>query len=77
MKDIMTQVIWEATLDDIYKCEVTRTDEYKGLLKVTNTQNLFVLLEQQVGLNYGAKFGPDVDDVAEWQELSCQAVDNQ
>ena len=71
----MTQLIWEATLDNIYKCEVTRIDEYKGKLKVTNTENVFVLLEQEVGLSYGARFGPDIDDVALWQDLSCKAVD--
>ena len=71
----MTQLIWEATLDNIYKCEVTRIDEYKGKLKVTNTENAFVLLEQEVGLSYGARFGPDIDDVALWQDLSCKAVD--
>ena len=71
----MTQLIWEATLDNIYKCEVTRIDEYKGKLKVTNTENAFVLLEQEVELSYGARFGPDIDDVALWQDLSCKAVD--
>ena len=71
----MSNIVWEATLDNIYKCEVTRIDEYKGKLKVTNTENAFVLLEQEVGLSYGARFGPDIDDVALWQDLSCKAVD--
>jgi hypothetical protein len=29
-----------------------------------------------VGLMYGAIFGPDVSDVAEWQRLSTDFVDN-
>lgn len=73
----MSNVIWEATLDEIYQCEVTRLEDYKGLLKVTNTQNDFVLLTQEVALSFGAQFGPDVDNVAEWQDLACLAVDNQ
>jgi len=73
----MSQTIWESKLDNIYQCEVTRTDEYRGVLKVTNTENDFVLLEQEVGLSYDARFGPDMADVAEWQHLIIQAVDNQ
>ena len=73
----MTQVVWESKLDNIYQCEVTRVEDYKGLLKVTNTENNFVLLEQEVALSYGAQFGPDMADVAEWQHLIIQAVDNQ
>ena len=73
----MTNIVWESTLDNIYKCEVIRTEEYKGVLKVTNTENDFVLLEQEVGLSYGARFGPDMSDVAEWQEMIVQVVDNQ
>lgn len=73
----MTQLIWESKLDKIYQCEVNRIDEYKGILKVTNTENHFVLLEQEVTLSYRSLFGPDVDDVAYWQDLSVQAVDNQ
>lgn len=73
----MSELIWESTLDNIYQCEVTRKAEYKGILKVTNTENNFVLLEQEVGLSYGAQFGPDVADVADWQNLIVQTVDNQ
>lgn len=73
----MSNIVWESKLDTIYNCQVTRTDEYKGILKLTNTENDWVLVEQEVGLSYGAKFGPDVDDVAQWQEICIQAVDNQ
>ena len=73
----MSNIVWESKLDTIYNCQVTRTDEYKGILKLTNTENDWVLVEQEVGLSYGAKFGPNVDDVAQWQEICIQAVDNQ
>ena len=73
----MSNIVWESKLDTIYNCQVTRTDEYKGILKLTNTENDWVLVEQEVSLSYGAKFGPDVDDVAQWQEICIQAVDNQ
>ena len=73
----MSNIVWESKLDTIYNCQVTRTDEYKGILKLTNTENDWVLVEQEVSLSYGAKFGPDIDDVAQWQEICIQAVDNQ
>lgn len=72
-----SQVVWGSVLDNIYKCTVTRIDDYNGLLKVVNTETDSVLLEQKVMLSYRAAFGPDAGDVAEWQDLSVQAVDNQ
>jgi hypothetical protein len=36
-----------------------------------------VLLEREVSLAYGAMFGPDVADVAQWQEMAIEAADNQ
>jgi hypothetical protein len=70
-------MIWESDLDDKYKCTVERTSERTGLLRVVETGTSRVLLEKQVGLSYGAQFGPDMADVAEWQELCVEAVDSQ
>ena len=41
----MSNIVWESKLDTIYNCQVTRTDEYKGILKLTNTENDWVLVE--------------------------------
>jgi hypothetical protein len=73
----MNDIIWRAELDTIFECTVTRTGEYSGILKVKNTANAFVLLEKAVGLSYGAKFGPDMGDVADWQDQCCHVVDEQ
>lgn len=69
--------IWQATLDDQYDCVVTRINEAHGCLTVTDTKENKVLLSQEVTLSYGAAFGPDVDDVADWEERCVNAVDNQ
>lgn len=29
-------IVWEAKLDEVYECKVTRIDEYKGKLTVTD-----------------------------------------
>ena len=72
-----TDTVWESTLDKIFKCKVTRSGDYKGVLTVVNTENQFVLLEKEVTLSYRAMFGPDVDDIGYWEELCIQAVDSQ
>lgn len=69
------QIIWEAELDKVYHCEVVRLEERKGQLTVKNVETNKVLLDQEVSLSYGAMFGPDVDDVAHWQDLCVNAVD--
>lgn len=67
-------LIWEATLDDVYKCQVQRIDESTGELTVQSpTQGL--ILKEVVRLSYGAAFGPDAGDVAEWQEQCVRVVD--
>jgi len=63
--------IWQSKLDTIYDCTVERT----GLLKVTKENQ--VLLEREVGLSYGATFGPDIEDVEFWQEMILEFIDNQ
>ena len=73
----MSETIWESKLDDIYDCKVIRLGERTGRLIVTNTSNGSVLLEQDVGLSYGAVFGPDSEDVANWHDLCVGAVDSQ
>lgn len=71
----MSEVIWHSELDDVFLCRVVRTGEYTGNLTVKHGDK--VLLEQEVGLSYGALLGPDISDVAEWQDLCIQCVDSQ
>jgi hypothetical protein len=65
------QTIWESTLDDRYEvqlapygCELTIRDEGEEIFS------------QQVGLSCGAVVGPDVSDIAEWQEIAANFIDN-
>lgn len=67
------QVIWQTTLDEKFACQVVRTGDYKGQLTVKDGET--VLLDKEVGLAYGAVFGPDVDDVSAWQDACIEAVD--
>jgi hypothetical protein len=66
--------IWEATLDDIYNCVVVKTGDYDGVLtiKKNNTR----VFETGVKLTAGAIFGADVIDIAEWQSICVDYVDN-
>ncbi len=70
------ETIWQAKLDDRYDCLVTRVNEAHGQLTVTDNTDKKVLLEREVTLAYGAQFGPDVDDVADWEEWCIQTVDS-
>jgi len=67
--------VWEATLDGRYRVSVARTDPYRGLLRIVDTETEEVIHQEEVGLSYGATFGPDVGDVARWQELALAVVD--
>lgn len=67
-------VVWEATLDDIYKCQVTRTDAYTGILTISNKDK--TLFSKEVSMSYGALFGPDVADVNYWENICVDYVDS-
>jgi len=74
--DFGNDVIWQQTLDDgRFTMRVTRVDESIGLLQVFVTEGERKLHEEQVPLAFGAVFGPDMDDVAEWQEITIAQVD--
>lgn len=67
-------IIWEAKLDDLYECKVTRISEHKGKLTMLDPFNR-ILIDREVGLLYGAVFGPDIEDVAYWEELCVAEID--
>lgn len=71
-------VVWWNRLDNRFQIEVRRSDEdaYKGeLIIFDHDKEDEVIHEEQVGLMYGAMFGPDMADVALWQDKSVEAVD--
>lgn len=76
MSDNKVDYVWEARLDNKYHCTVTRVSERKGQLKIVAQENQEVLLNKEVGLSYGAIFGPDMDDVMDWEQICIETVDS-
>ena len=72
-------VIWENTMDaGAWACKVVGIlDKARvGELTVTRVADGEVILRRNVGLSYGAIFGPDVEDVYGWEKLCVDAVDS-
>lgn len=67
--------VWESKLDNRYNCKVVRIDEYNATLTVVDGTDDNVLLCSPVTLMYGAKFGPDVEDVSLWQDMCIKTID--
>ena len=72
----MQEIIWSQDLDGAWRCEVQRIDHSTGRLTVTSLARPEVILDEDVALSYGAEFGPDAGDVADWQERCVAAVDD-
>lgn len=74
----MSDVVWTADLDNTYECKVVRTNEDKGVLSIRRKGKSTgtLLWETGVHLSYGAKFGPDVFDINEWEAMCLEFVDN-
>jgi hypothetical protein len=65
--------IWTAKLDEVFDVAVKRVDGSRGHLTISRDGK--VLSQRDVTLSYGAAFGPDVGDVAEWEEWAVEYVD--
>lgn len=72
------KLVWWSRLDNRYQIEVHYTDEYgKGILYIFDHQDGDKKIHQEdVGLAYGALFGPDAYDVDEWRNRAEGVVDN-
>ena len=68
-----SEIIWESKLDDTWDCKVIRESDYQGRLVVSDNDE--VILNETVSLAYGATFGPDISDVAQWQDMCVDVVD--
>ena len=66
-------LIWTACLDGAFRVAVDRLDANRGLLTISRDGER--LAEKEVPLAYGAQFGPDVDDVSQWEEWAAAFVD--
>lgn len=79
MSDEPEPPIWEATVDDhAWKAEVNGmdTNAYRGVLTVRRVADDKEILREEVGLSFGAKFGPDVDDVNLWGAMVIGSIDH-
>jgi hypothetical protein len=70
-------IIWESELDNKYMCSVIRINKRGGNLRIVETVTNKELLNQDVGLMYGAQFGPDIEDVEKWQSICVAVVDKE
>lgn len=70
------EIVWEARMDGRYDVRVVREADYQGKLIIKDMDGS-VLDERTVRLSYGARFGPDVGDVDEWQRTAAGVVDSQ
>jgi hypothetical protein len=71
--------VWHATIDGhMFAARVVRVpgNEDLGVLTAWVAATGAVLLTRRVPFAYGALFGPDVDDVVEWQSWVLEAIDN-
>lgn len=68
--------VWEATLDNRYHVTVERARPYQGVLQVwSDAAHATLLHSAAVGLSYDARFGPDYEDVCEWERIAADFVD--
>ena len=65
--------IWSSMLDGRYRVTVHRVSRSRGELNIRDGNRL--IHRQEVTLMYGAIFGPDISDVATWQEIATTVVD--
>lgn len=72
------ELVWSAKLDDRFLCEVQRLrgNADRGVLCIFDGVHGDRLLGWSiVGLSYGAAFGPDAEDVAEWRAMIAAHID--
>lgn len=70
----MNYVIWESKLDNKYDIRVERVAPYEGELVISEGDKMLTI--KQVTLTYDAKFGPDINDIREWERSCINFIDN-
>lgn len=69
-------LVWAAKFDGRFQIEVQRKDDENAVLCLfDHNENDRLLHAADVGLSYGARFGPDVDDILHWESLVTEFVD--
>lgn len=82
MSQTDTQLVWANTVDQgAWRVEVRRLEKepHKGMLTVWDMQTQehpVIVHGEVVGLAYEALFGPDIGDVASWEQRVLEVIDN-
>jgi len=67
-------LIWSSSLDrGRYTATVVRIAPYRGLLTLVRSETS--VLDCEVTISYDAPFGPDAEDIIEWQDMCVRAAD--
>lgn len=71
------ELVWACILDKRYKIEVVRhkIDADAELIIYDSKSKDKIVHRRDVFLSYGAKFGPDISDVVQWQKVCMMIVD--
>ncbi len=69
---------WHSSIDrgKFFAWVEQKGDGYTGTLRVERTEDAHLLLEQEVGVSYAARFGPDIGDVYLWQDIAIKVIDD-
>ena len=74
----MREIVWTATVDsNTWRVDVVRKSDYLADLQVYRVSDETMVHEEEVGLSYQAVFGPDMADVALWQDTAIAVIDAQ
>lgn len=71
----MEYKIWSAELDDKYQVYVERVEPYRGELVILDGDK--EIYRKLVTLSYDAKFGPDTQDVYDWENSVVKFIDEE
>ena len=68
-------VVWKNQVDNKYDVSVeSGEDAYKGFLVIRAGEK--ELHREAVCIGYGARFGPDINDVFVWENRCLEVIDN-
>lgn len=67
--------VWKSKLDDKYDVFVESSDNkpYEGFLVIKKGKEK--LFREKTSISYGAKFGPDIGDIAIWETTCADFID--
>lgn len=70
----MNYTIWQCKLDRKYDVRVERVAPYEGELVISENDKMLTV--KQVTISHDAQFGPDINDIRDWEALCIDFIDN-